>query len=110
MESYTIGFRPLFLCLPCPLVGRLFMSHACLSLAPCGGQYSGLEGVVLSPGYPGNYSSARTCLYSVVVPKDYGKQRKSNALLCLLVFSDVFSLVCSCEDVQVGISIFLIKV
>ncbi|XP_023131571.2 CUB and sushi domain-containing protein 1 [Amphiprion ocellaris] len=42
-----------------------------ICIAPCGGQYSGLEGVVLSPGYPGNYSSARTCLYSVVVPKDY---------------------------------------
>ncbi|XP_036410979.1 CUB and sushi domain-containing protein 2 [Megalops cyprinoides] len=40
-------------------------------VAPCGGQYSGLEGVVLSPGYPGNYSRGRTCLYSVVVPKDY---------------------------------------
>uniref|UniRef100_A0AAQ4RB48 CUB and Sushi multiple domains 2 n=1 Tax=Gasterosteus aculeatus aculeatus TaxID=481459 RepID=A0AAQ4RB48_GASAC len=42
-----------------------------ICIAPCGGQNSGLEGVVLSPGYPGNYSSARTCLYSVVVPKDY---------------------------------------
>ncbi|XP_059898687.1 LOW QUALITY PROTEIN: CUB and sushi domain-containing protein 1 [Gadus macrocephalus] len=42
-----------------------------ICIAPCGGQYSGLEGVVLSPGYPGNYSSARTCLYSVIVPKDY---------------------------------------
>uniref|UniRef100_A0A8C9Y1H6 CUB and Sushi multiple domains 2 n=1 Tax=Sander lucioperca TaxID=283035 RepID=A0A8C9Y1H6_SANLU len=42
-----------------------------ICIAPCGGQYSGLEGVVLSPGYPGNYSSAQTCLYSVVVPKDY---------------------------------------
>uniref|UniRef100_A0A3B4AL78 Uncharacterized protein n=1 Tax=Periophthalmus magnuspinnatus TaxID=409849 RepID=A0A3B4AL78_9GOBI len=42
-----------------------------ICIAPCGGQYSGLEGVVLSPGYPGNYSRARTCLYSVVVPKDY---------------------------------------
>uniref|UniRef100_A0A671RXC0 CUB and sushi domain-containing protein 1-like n=1 Tax=Sinocyclocheilus anshuiensis TaxID=1608454 RepID=A0A671RXC0_9TELE len=40
-------------------------------IALCGGQYSGLEGVVLSPGYPGNYSSGRTCLYSVIVPKDY---------------------------------------
>uniref|UniRef100_A0A673BJS4 CUB and Sushi multiple domains 2 n=1 Tax=Sphaeramia orbicularis TaxID=375764 RepID=A0A673BJS4_9TELE len=42
-----------------------------ICIAPCGGQYSGLEGVVLSPGYPGNYSTAKTCLYSVVVPKDY---------------------------------------
>ncbi|XP_052388948.1 CUB and sushi domain-containing protein 2-like [Carassius gibelio] len=40
-------------------------------IALCGGQYSGLEGVVLSPGFPGNYSSGRTCLYSVVVPKEY---------------------------------------
>uniref|UniRef100_A0AAX7V0K9 CUB and Sushi multiple domains 2 n=1 Tax=Astatotilapia calliptera TaxID=8154 RepID=A0AAX7V0K9_ASTCA len=42
-----------------------------ICIALCGGQYTGSEGVVLSPGYPGNYSSARTCLYSVVVPKDY---------------------------------------
>uniref|UniRef100_A0A8C6L3G6 CUB and Sushi multiple domains 2 n=1 Tax=Nothobranchius furzeri TaxID=105023 RepID=A0A8C6L3G6_NOTFU len=42
-----------------------------ICIAPCGGQYSGSEGVVLSPGYPGNYSSSRTCLYSVAVPKDY---------------------------------------
>uniref|UniRef100_A0AAY4DRL0 CUB and Sushi multiple domains 2 n=1 Tax=Denticeps clupeoides TaxID=299321 RepID=A0AAY4DRL0_9TELE len=42
-----------------------------LCIAPCGGQYSGIEGVVLSPGYPGNYSSGRSCLYSVAVPKDY---------------------------------------
>ncbi|KAG9355662.1 hypothetical protein JZ751_000500 [Albula glossodonta] len=40
-------------------------------IAPCGGQYSGLDGVVLSPGYPGNYSRGRTCHYSVIVPKDY---------------------------------------
>ncbi|KAG5855860.1 hypothetical protein ANANG_G00001150 [Anguilla anguilla] len=39
--------------------------------APCGGQYSGLEGAVLSPGYPGNYSSGKSCLYSVTVPRDY---------------------------------------
>ncbi|KAK1880140.1 CUB and sushi domain containing protein 2, partial [Dissostichus eleginoides] len=49
----------------------LHVSSLCLSLAPCGGQYSGLEGVVLSPGFPGNYSRSRTCLYTVVVPKDY---------------------------------------
>ncbi|KAJ8334650.1 hypothetical protein SKAU_G00402890, partial [Synaphobranchus kaupii] len=40
-------------------------------IAPCGGQYSGMDGVVLSPGYPGNYSRGRTCHYSVVVSKDY---------------------------------------
>ncbi|XP_029114257.1 CUB and sushi domain-containing protein 1-like isoform X1 [Scleropages formosus] len=39
--------------------------------APCGGQYSGMEGAVLSPGYPGNYTSRGSCLYFVVVPEDY---------------------------------------
>ena len=77
----TLGYwlEMFLVCLLC-----VFMSHPCVSLAPCGGQYSGLEGVVLSPGYPGNYSSARTCLYSVVVPKDYGKPRKFGyTWLCL---------------------------
>lgn len=85
----------------------LHVSCPCLFLAPCGGQYSGLEGVVLSPGYPGNYSSARTCLYSVVVPKDYGKSRKSSVLLYLVFFSfaDLFYLFC----LQVGNRVCLIK-
>lgn len=44
-----------------------------LSLAaPCGGQYTGSDGVVLSPNYPQNYTSGQVCLYSIVVPKDYG--------------------------------------
>uniref|UniRef100_A0A7M4DYW0 CUB and Sushi multiple domains 2 n=1 Tax=Crocodylus porosus TaxID=8502 RepID=A0A7M4DYW0_CROPO len=39
--------------------------------APCGGQYTGSDGVVLSPNYPQNYTSGQVCLYFVVVPKDY---------------------------------------
>ncbi|XP_057355961.1 CUB and sushi domain-containing protein 2 isoform X3 [Manis pentadactyla] len=39
--------------------------------APCGGQYVGSDGVVLSPNYPQNYTSGQTCLYFVTVPKDY---------------------------------------
>ncbi|XP_039692963.1 CUB and sushi domain-containing protein 2 isoform X4 [Pteropus medius] len=39
--------------------------------APCGGQYVGSDGVVLSPNYPQNYSSGQICLYFVTVPKDY---------------------------------------
>ncbi len=74
----------------------LHVSSMRLSLAPCGGQYSGLEGVVLSPGYPGNYSSARTCLYSVVVPKDYGKPRKCTVLLYLIIFPGRFLIVHFC--------------
>ncbi|KAK1340237.1 hypothetical protein QTO34_018803 [Cnephaeus nilssonii] len=39
--------------------------------APCGGQYVGSDGVVLSPNYPRNYTSGQICLYFVTVPKDY---------------------------------------
>ncbi|XP_044891446.1 CUB and sushi domain-containing protein 2 isoform X5 [Felis catus] len=39
--------------------------------APCGGQYVGSDGVVLSPNYPQNYTSGQICLYFVTVPKDY---------------------------------------
>ncbi|XP_043915904.1 CUB and sushi domain-containing protein 1-like [Protopterus annectens] len=39
--------------------------------APCGGQFMGSEGVVLSPNFPQNYSSDQVCLYSIVVSKDY---------------------------------------
>lgn len=56
-------------CLSCP-----FKFCPYVSPALCGGQYTGLEGVVLSPGYPGNYTRAQTCLYSVLVPKDYGEK------------------------------------
>ncbi|XP_062818489.1 CUB and sushi domain-containing protein 2 isoform X3 [Anolis carolinensis] len=39
--------------------------------APCGGQYTGSDGVVLSPNYPRNYTTGQVCLYFIVVPKDY---------------------------------------
>ncbi|XP_070454474.1 CUB and sushi domain-containing protein 1 isoform X2 [Equus przewalskii] len=39
--------------------------------APCGGQYSGSEGVVLSPNYPHNYTAGQICLYSITVPKEF---------------------------------------
>lgn len=41
--------------------------------APCGGQYTGSEGVVLSPNYPHNYTAGQICLYSITVPKEFGK-------------------------------------
>ncbi|XP_032960426.1 CUB and sushi domain-containing protein 1 [Rhinolophus ferrumequinum] len=39
--------------------------------APCGGQYTGSEGVVLSPNYPRNYTAGQVCLYSITVPKEF---------------------------------------
>ncbi|XP_041910862.1 CUB and sushi domain-containing protein 1 [Arvicola amphibius] len=39
--------------------------------APCGGQYGGSEGVVLSPNYPHNYTAGQICIYSITVPKEF---------------------------------------
>ncbi|XP_062981165.1 CUB and sushi domain-containing protein 1 [Elgaria multicarinata webbii] len=39
--------------------------------APCGGQYIGSDGVVLSPNYPQNYTVGQTCQYSITVPKEF---------------------------------------
>lgn len=45
----------------------------CLSIAPCGGQYGGSEGVVLSPNYPLNYTTRQTCSYYITVSTQFGK-------------------------------------
>ncbi|XP_026879255.2 CUB and sushi domain-containing protein 1 [Electrophorus electricus] len=39
--------------------------------APCGGQYTGSEGVVLSPNYPYNYTAAQTCSYYITVSGEF---------------------------------------
>ncbi|MBN3309505.1 CSMD1 protein, partial [Amia calva] len=39
--------------------------------APCGGQYVGSEGVVLSPNFPHNYTTGQTCLYSITVSGEF---------------------------------------
>ncbi|XP_055145230.2 CUB and sushi domain-containing protein 1 isoform X1 [Symphalangus syndactylus] len=39
--------------------------------APCGGQYTGSEGVVLSPNYPHNYTAGEVCVYYITVPKEF---------------------------------------
>lgn len=45
----------------------------CLSIAPCGGQYGGSEGVVLSPNYPLNYTTRQTCSYYITVSPQFGE-------------------------------------
>uniref|UniRef100_A0A8B9R3A7 CUB and Sushi multiple domains 1 n=1 Tax=Astyanax mexicanus TaxID=7994 RepID=A0A8B9R3A7_ASTMX len=45
-------------------------------LAPCGGQYTGSEGVVLSPNYPHNYTTGQTCSYYITVSGEFGKKKR----------------------------------
>uniref|UniRef100_A0A3Q4GHG8 CUB and Sushi multiple domains 1 n=1 Tax=Neolamprologus brichardi TaxID=32507 RepID=A0A3Q4GHG8_NEOBR len=42
-----------------------------LCTAPCGGQYGGSEGVVLSPNYPLNYTTKQTCSYYITVSPQF---------------------------------------
>uniref|UniRef100_A0A3P8SDR5 CUB and Sushi multiple domains 1 n=1 Tax=Amphiprion percula TaxID=161767 RepID=A0A3P8SDR5_AMPPE len=39
--------------------------------APCGGQYGGSEGVVLSPNYPLNYTTRQACSYYITVSPQF---------------------------------------
>ncbi|XP_046885306.1 CUB and sushi domain-containing protein 1-like [Hypomesus transpacificus] len=39
--------------------------------APCGGHYTGSEGVVLSPNYPHNYTTGQTCTYYITVSAEF---------------------------------------
>ncbi|XP_035256647.1 CUB and sushi domain-containing protein 1a isoform X1 [Anguilla anguilla] len=39
--------------------------------APCGGHYTGSEGVVLSPNYPFNYTAGQTCSYYITVSGEF---------------------------------------
>ena len=47
--------------------------HMCTSPAPCGSRSTGSEGTVLSPNFPRNYTSGQTCVYSISVPREFGK-------------------------------------
>ncbi|KAG9344371.1 hypothetical protein JZ751_011040, partial [Albula glossodonta] len=40
-------------------------------LSPCGGHYTGSEGVVLSPNYPHNYTAGQTCSYYITVSGEF---------------------------------------
>lgn len=49
------------------------LMHVSVFSAPCGGQYSGSEGVVLSPNYPLNYTTGQTCSYYITVSAEFGE-------------------------------------
>ena len=55
----------------CPVLVCL-CTHV-LSPAPCGSRSTGSEGTVLSPNFPRNYTSGQTCVYSISVPREFGK-------------------------------------
>lgn len=66
---------------------------ACVCAAHCGGSTTDVSGVILSPGYPGNYPSGLDCTWTVNLPIGFGKNSCSLSVcvsLCALCLSDSF--------------------
>lgn len=62
--------------------------------ARCGGVLSKMSGVILSPGFPGNYPGNLDCTWQITLPAGYGKdmdyyERLENSLT-LSVSVDIF--------------------
>ncbi|XP_050987326.1 CUB and sushi domain-containing protein 3 isoform X1 [Labeo rohita] len=69
-QGYTLKGSAYITCMPGPV--RRWNYPAPLCLAECGGFLSDLNGVILSPGFPGNYPSGLDCNWTVKLPVGFG--------------------------------------
>uniref|UniRef100_A0A4W4E2X2 CUB and Sushi multiple domains 3a n=1 Tax=Electrophorus electricus TaxID=8005 RepID=A0A4W4E2X2_ELEEL len=69
-QGYTLKGSPHITCMPGPV--RRWNHPPPLCLAECGGSLADLEGVILSPGFPGNYPSGLDCTWTVQLPVGFG--------------------------------------
>lgn len=70
MKTHDVGIL-----IHCEIISTLSKMKWCLlSKAPCGGQYGGSEGVVLSPNFPLNYTTRQTCSYYITVSPQFGER------------------------------------
>ncbi|XP_056125886.1 CUB and sushi domain-containing protein 3 isoform X4 [Rhinichthys klamathensis goyatoka] len=69
-QGYTLKGSAYITCMPGPV--RRWNYPTPLCLAQCGGFLSEMNGVILSPGFPGNYPSGLDCNWTVKLPVGFG--------------------------------------
>nr|XP_020453374.1 CUB and sushi domain-containing protein 3-like [Monopterus albus] len=69
-QGYSLQGNAHITCMPGPV--RRWNYPVPLCLAQCGGSMADVSGVILSPGYPGNYPSGLDCTWSVNLPVGFG--------------------------------------
>uniref|UniRef100_A0AAR2JXJ0 CUB and Sushi multiple domains 3a n=1 Tax=Pygocentrus nattereri TaxID=42514 RepID=A0AAR2JXJ0_PYGNA len=69
-QGYSLQGNAHITCMPGPV--RRWNYPVPLCLAQCGGSMTEVSGVILSPGYPGNYPSGLDCTWTVTLPIGFG--------------------------------------
>uniref|UniRef100_A0A3B3ZK64 Uncharacterized protein n=2 Tax=Periophthalmus magnuspinnatus TaxID=409849 RepID=A0A3B3ZK64_9GOBI len=69
-QGYSLQGNAHITCMPGPV--RRWNYPVPLCLAQCGGSMTDVSGVILSPGYPGNYPSGLHCTWTVNLPVGFG--------------------------------------
>uniref|UniRef100_A0A673CP60 CUB and Sushi multiple domains 3a n=1 Tax=Sphaeramia orbicularis TaxID=375764 RepID=A0A673CP60_9TELE len=69
-QGFTLQGNAFITCMPGPV--RRWNYPVPLCLAQCGGSMTDFSGVILSPGFPGNYQSSLDCSWRVQLPIGFG--------------------------------------
>ncbi|KAK4828015.1 LOW QUALITY PROTEIN: hypothetical protein QYF61_022792 [Mycteria americana] len=69
-QGYSLQGRSHITCMPGPV--RRWNYPIPICLAQCGGGMSDFSGVILSPGFPGNYPSSLDCTWTIKLPIGFG--------------------------------------
>uniref|UniRef100_A0A8D3D5H9 CUB and Sushi multiple domains 3a n=1 Tax=Scophthalmus maximus TaxID=52904 RepID=A0A8D3D5H9_SCOMX len=69
-QGFSLQGNTYITCMPGPV--RRWNYPAPLCLAQCGGSMTDFSGVILSPGFPGNYQSSLDCSWRVQLPIGFG--------------------------------------
>ncbi|XP_034056770.1 CUB and sushi domain-containing protein 3-like isoform X4 [Gymnodraco acuticeps] len=69
-QGYSLQGNAHITCMPGPV--RRWNYPVPLCLAQCGGSRNEVSGVILSPGFPGNYPSGLDCTWTVNLPVGFG--------------------------------------